>query len=217
MSINKTFIYLICTPLYVALEENKVIIASEPGFFQDSIQGLEFYIVDGGQVIPAGKEEQSGGTVEWPTKLQTTNLVGPFWLMLADRYQEMQFLPQSTVPLLCSSLPTGIQMEKYDLVKIQKRFIWNGSPKVKRVKVSKTEKKLKKKFMIYLKALKDFNQNSNYGATLIMLSSIRFQMRRQQVVAQGIQTGCINVIGTVYIRGSKLLLLALYFFGSCFK
>ena len=137
--------------------------------------------------------------------------------MLADRYQEMQFLPQSTVPLLCSSLPTGIQMEKYDLVKIQKRFIWNGSPKVKRVKVSKTEKKLKKKFMIYLKALKDFNQNSNYGATLIMLSSIRFQMRRQQVVAQGIQTGCINVIGTVYIRGSKLLLLALYFFGSCFK
>ena len=27
-----------------------------------------------------GKNEQSGGTVNWQPKIQTTKLVGPFWL-----------------------------------------------------------------------------------------------------------------------------------------
>ena len=92
-------------------------------------------------------------------------------------------------------MPAGIEIEKYDFEKVQKRFLWNGSNKVQRVKMCKTEEKLKKKFMVYLINLKEFNQN-NYPATLIMLSSIRFQMRRKEVTDdQAIQTGCINVIG----------------------
>ena len=33
---------------------------------------------------PLSKEERSGGTVDWLQKLQTTNLVGPFWLSAAS-------------------------------------------------------------------------------------------------------------------------------------
>ena len=30
----------------------------------------------------AAKEEWSGGTVDWPQKIQTTNLVGPFEIFI---------------------------------------------------------------------------------------------------------------------------------------
>ena len=99
-------------------------------------------------------------------------------------------------------MPAGIQIEKYDLEKVQKRFLWNGSNKAQKVKMCKTEKKLTKKFMVYLQGLSDFNQN-NFPATLIMLSSIRFQMRRKEVSAQAIQTGCINVIGNFGLGKSE--------------
>ena len=53
------------------------------------------------------KEGRSRGSVDWPLKIQTTNLVGPFFLSACNRtlFMDIDSINgQSTVLLLCSSL-----------------------------------------------------------------------------------------------------------------
>ena len=41
---------------YIPTEEKKVYIASEPCFIHCDVQGLDFFVLEGGQVVPAGIE-----------------------------------------------------------------------------------------------------------------------------------------------------------------
>ena len=57
--------------------------AAESDFYVALSRVCPYMIHDWAHFSPASmsKEKRSGGTVDWPPKFQSTNLVGPFWLV----------------------------------------------------------------------------------------------------------------------------------------
>ena len=102
-------------------------------------------------------------------------------------------------------IPGGIKIENYDVSKVN--IIWNGSSRKKTVEMSKDSKDLKKNFLEYIRALQDYNQKKNFGASLAMLCEIRMQTRRLDLYAMKIMTGCVNVVGTFGIGKSETAIL----------
>lgn len=90
-------------------------------------------------------------------------------------------------------IPAAIAVENYDVAQV--KYLWNGSEKKKVVKMAASGDAIKKKFLRYLSALRDYNQK-NYGGSLVTICYIREQMRRKELKAKkAIKMGVINVIG----------------------